>query len=79
MTTQLRLRCACGSVRASERELSPARVVRGVCYRDDCQAFARFLGRAGLLDEHGGSDMVQMTWTKDLGSFRRADAMFRRA
>ncbi|UQA63917.1 hypothetical protein E8A73_036955 [Polyangium aurulentum] len=33
---------------------------RVVCYCDDCQAFAHHLGRADLLDEQGGSDIVQV-------------------
>ena len=31
-----------------------------VCYCDDCQAYAHRLGRADLLDAHGGSDIVQV-------------------
>lgn len=31
-----------------------------VCYCDDCQAYAHYLGRADLLDAHGGSDIVQV-------------------
>lgn len=30
-----------------------------VCYCDDCQAFARFLGRDGLLDASGGTAIFQ--------------------
>ena len=32
---------------------------RGVCYCKDCQAFARFLGGGDILDEQGGTDVVQ--------------------
>jgi hypothetical protein len=35
-------------------------VNRLVCYCDDCQAFLRHLGRADLLDPHGGSDIVHV-------------------
>jgi uncharacterized protein DUF6151 len=31
-----------------------------VCYCDDCQAFLHHLGRADLLDAHGGTDVVQV-------------------
>jgi hypothetical protein len=31
-----------------------------VCYCDDCQAYAHHLGRADLLDVHGGTDVVQV-------------------
>lgn len=35
-------------------------VNRVTCYCDDCQAFAHQLGRADLLNENGGSDIVQV-------------------
>lgn len=54
----LALACRCGSVRGLV-EPDPA-ALRGRCYCQDCQAYARFLGRADdLLDAHGGSDVVQ--------------------
>jgi hypothetical protein len=31
-----------------------------VCYCNDCQAYAHYLGRADLLDTHGGTDVVQV-------------------
>jgi hypothetical protein len=31
-----------------------------LCYCDDCQAFARFLGRPGVANERGGTDIFQM-------------------
>jgi hypothetical protein len=50
------LRCRCGQVRG---ELDLSRVyARATCYCRDCQAFARFLGGAGLLDPRGGTDVV---------------------
>jgi hypothetical protein len=39
---------------------TPRTVNRVVCYCDDCQAFAHHLGRADLLDAHGGTDVVQV-------------------
>lgn len=41
-------------------DAAPATVNRVVCYCDDCQAFAHHLGRADLLDAHGGTDIVQV-------------------
>lgn len=41
-------------------EASPRTVNRVTCYCDDCQAFAHQLGRADLLNENGGSDIVQV-------------------
>ena len=51
-------RCACGQMQG---EIDPGRAyVRGTCHCRDCQAFARFLGRPGLMDANGGSDIVPM-------------------
>jgi hypothetical protein len=52
----MELTCRCGQVRG---ELDPARTyARATCYCRDCQAFARFLGQAGVLDSRGGTDIV---------------------
>lgn len=62
MTTDLDLRCACGTVRGVARGVSPRTVNHCACYCLDCQSFARFLGRADdVLDEHGGTDIFQMS------------------
>jgi hypothetical protein len=42
------------------RDASPETTNRVVCYCNDCQAYLHHLGRADLLDEHGGSDIVQV-------------------
>ena len=55
---KLPLRCACGSVQG-EVDLERA-WTRVSCYCRDCQAFARFLGRPGLMDAAGGSDIAAM-------------------
>lgn len=60
MTTRVELRCHCGEVRGFVTDASARTVNRVVCYCDDCQAFAHRLGRADLLDAHGGSDIVQL-------------------
>ena len=54
------LHCGCGAVRGQLADAAPMRVNRVVCYCDDCQAFARYLGRIDLLDANGGSDIVQV-------------------
>src|SRR5262249_31767225 len=54
------LRCRCGGVRGRVKDAAPQTVNRLVCYCDDCQAFAHHLGRADLLDPHGGTDIVQV-------------------
>ncbi|WP_456655463.1 DUF6151 family protein [Bradyrhizobium sp. JR3.5] len=60
MGTQIGLRCRCGEVRGVVTNAAPAAVNRVVCYCDDCQAFLHRVGRADLLDVHGGTDIVQV-------------------
>jgi hypothetical protein len=60
MSAQAELRCRCGQVRGRVTDASPRTVTRVICYCDDCQTFAHHLGRADLLDPHGGSDIIQM-------------------
>jgi hypothetical protein len=54
------LRCRCRHVRGVAIDVSPSSGFRFVCYCEDCQAFARFLGRADVLDWAGGTDIFQM-------------------
>ena len=71
MNEDLELRCRCGNVHGRVRDVSPRTVNRVLCYCDDCQAFAHHLGRAELLDERGGTDIVQVlpaSMTFDLGT-----------
>src|SRR5215475_15672101 len=56
----IELRCRCGEVRGTITGASPRTVNRVTCYCDDCQAFAHQLGRADLLNDKGGSDIVQV-------------------
>jgi hypothetical protein len=60
MNVSAELRCRCGEVRGLLANASPRTVNRVICYCDDCQAFAHQLGRADLLDAHGGTDIVQV-------------------
>ncbi|MCY3819298.1 MAG: DUF6151 family protein [Gammaproteobacteria bacterium] len=61
-TFDIPVRCECGSVRGTLNAVSPSRVVRAVCYCDDCQAFAHHLGRADtVLDDYGGTSIVQVS------------------
>jgi hypothetical protein len=60
MIRSAELRCRCGEVRGFVANASPGTVNRVICYCDDCQAFANQLGRADLLDAHGGTDIVQV-------------------
>lgn len=56
----LPLRCRCGHVRGVATKISPLAGFRFFCYCKDCQAFARFLDRADVLDATGGTDIFQM-------------------
>jgi hypothetical protein len=60
MSTKAELRCRCGEVRGIVSDASPRTANRVVCYCDDCQAFARRLDRADLLNPQGGSDIIQV-------------------
>jgi hypothetical protein len=60
MTGNATLRCRCGEVRGVVAGVSLGKVNRVICYCDDCQAFLHYLGRADLLDAHGGTDIVQL-------------------
>lgn len=53
------LQCRCGTVRGVLA--NPRSSTRGICYCNDCQAFAHFLGDpTRVLDARGGSDIVQV-------------------
>ena len=60
MLTDVPLRCVCGKVRGIALAVAPRAGCRVVCYCDDCQAYARFLGRPGITDQWGGTDIFQM-------------------
>ncbi|HWO08293.1 MAG TPA: DUF6151 family protein [Polyangiaceae bacterium] len=71
MAQDVELACRCGLVHGWVRGVSPRTVNRAICYCDDCQAFLHHLGRADLLDEHAGTDIVQVapaTVTYDRGA-----------
>jgi hypothetical protein len=60
MSRSATLQCRCGAVRGTVAGAAAGKVNRAVCYCDDCQAFLHHLGRADLLDAHGGTDVVQV-------------------
>lgn len=64
MPTDIPLRCACGVIRGVAFDVTPGSGCRVVCYCDDCQAFARFLGRSDITDGWGGTDIFQMAPAK---------------
>lgn len=61
MATDVALRCACGKIHGVAEGVARSEGTRCVCYCGDCQAFARFLGRDGVLDQWGGTDIWQMS------------------
>lgn len=55
------LSCQCGKVQGTAK-ISSKTGNRVVCYCDDCQAFANYLGKGDItLDPFGGTDIVQVT------------------
>ncbi len=60
MSQDVELSCRCGKIHGLLQDAAPKAVNRAICYCDDCQAFAHHLGRADLLDERGGTDIVQV-------------------
>ena len=60
LTRDAELHCRCSAVQGRVTHASPDTVNRMVCYCDDCQAYLHYLGRADLLDAHGGTDVVQV-------------------
>jgi hypothetical protein len=61
MATDVPLRCECGKIRGVAEAVEASEGTRCVCYCGDCQAFARFVGREGVLDAWGGTDIWQMS------------------
>jgi hypothetical protein len=60
VTPVAELSCRCGKVGGRVTNATPNAVNRAVCYCDDCQAALHHLGRKDLLNEHGGTDVVQV-------------------
>lgn len=61
MKVDVPLRCECGKIRGMAKDVERSAGTRCVCYCGDCQAFARFLGRQGIVDQWGGTDIWQMS------------------
>lgn len=59
MPQDVSLRCQCGSVEGTLVDVTPTNGTRVVCYCDDCQTFAEYLGLKGIRDARGGTDVVQ--------------------
>lgn len=60
--SELELACDCGKVSGVLSDISPRKRSYLVCYCDDCQQFAKELGReSDVLDSYGGTGVVQGT------------------
>lgn len=58
--TDIPLKCSCGKVRGTAKNITHNNGLRVVCCCDDCQKFAQFLERSDeILDEFGGTDISQ--------------------
>lgn len=54
------LRCNCGQVRGKVLPTPKIRLNHCVCYCDDCQRYLQTLGRPELLDQNGGTRILQL-------------------
>ena len=62
MQGNLSIQCKCGELQGTVTGISSKNGYWVVCYCDDCQAFAHFLGNSDRsLDAHGGTDLFQMS------------------
>lgn len=58
----LRIQCSCNTVQGVLTNVTPNNGNHCVCYCDDCQSFAHYLGGAdAILDEHGGTRIFQVS------------------
>lgn len=62
MAGDLPVACRCGAFAGAVSQVSAGAGNRAVCYCDDCQAFAHYLGaQSTALDAQGGTDIFQMS------------------
>ncbi len=55
------LKCDCGEVQGHVLSMQPNQARHVICCCDDCQRFAHYLEKDAILDEFGGTRIVQMT------------------
>ncbi len=53
-----KVRCECGKFQAEVIDVKASTAGRAVCYCDDCQSFLHHIGRAELLDQNGGTEVI---------------------
>lgn len=62
---ELPLKCQCGEISGKIINANPKQDQHVVCMCIDCQTFAHYLGREqDVLDQHGGSEIYQVTPNK---------------
>ena len=62
MATDLPVRCACGKLQGTAKDVAAKSGNHIICYCKDCQLFQHFLGTADVvLDAHGGTRIFQMS------------------
>lgn len=54
----MKIECDCGKFKAELIKFAGNNPGRLVCYCDDCQSFAKKLGREDLLDPYGGTEII---------------------
>lgn len=54
----MQIQCECGKFSAELTAFPRNTPGRLVCYCDDCQSYAHYLGRADLLDANGGTEVI---------------------
>ena len=65
MGNRVSISCRCGRFSALARGVSARVGNRLICYCDDCQAYANYLGAADdILDHHGGTEVFQLSPAK---------------
>ncbi len=65
MRRDIAIGCDCGSFKGVVQDVSNTSHHHGVCYCDDCQAYAVYLGKAKVvLDNHGGTNIFHTTPSK---------------
>ena len=54
----MEIQCECGKFRAELTQFPKNTPGRLICYCRDCQAFLKYLNRADLMDQNGGTEII---------------------
>lgn len=61
---RIELECQCGEIKGHIKDVSSFNSTNLVCYCADCRAFAKFLEKEVVLDQNGGTQILQTTQSK---------------